>query len=182
MKGSLLSREIAEPYAQALMSVAKSHHVMEGIGEDIRNLLSLTESSPELRDFINSPVIQGTDKQAVLRRLIGDSGSPYLLNFLLLLIDKGRAPFLEAICQQYLVLLRQQTNTVLAEVTAARELTDEQRHAVSEKVKELTGAQAVELKSDVNPELIGGVVIKVGSQIFDASLKGQLRRLSISLQ
>lgn len=182
MKGSLLSTEIAEPYAQALMSVASSHHVMEGIGEEIRSLLSLLEGSPELQDFINSPVIQGTDKQAVLRRIVNDSGSPYLLNFLLLLVDKGRAPFLGAICQQYLVLLREQTNTVLAEVTSARDLTDEQRHAVSNKVKELTGAQAVELKSEVEPELIGGVVIKVGSQIFDASLRGQLRRLGVSLQ
>ena len=182
MKGSLLSSEIAEPYAQALMSVANSHHVMEGIGEEIRSLLSLLEGSPELRDFISSPVIQGTDKQAVLRRIVSDSGSPYLLNFLLLLVDKGRAPFLEAICQQYLVLLREQTNTVLAEVTSARDLTDEQCQAVSDKVKDLTGAQAVELKSEVDPELIGGVVIKVGSQIFDASLRGQLRRLGVSLQ
>jgi F-type H+-transporting ATPase subunit delta len=182
MKGSLLSTEIAEPYAQALMSVGKSHHVMEGIGEEIRYLLSLLESSPELRDFIDSPIIQATDKKAVLRRLAGDSGSPYLLNFLMFLVDKGRSPFLEAICQQYLALLRQQTNTVLALVTSARELTDEQRHAVSDKVRELTGAQAVELKTEVEPELIGGVVIKVGSQIFDASLRGQLRRIGLSLQ
>ena len=56
------------------------------------------------------------------------------------------------------------------------------RSAVSDKVKDLTGAQAVELKSEVDPELIGGVVIKVGSQIFDASLRGQLRRLGVSLQ
>jgi F-type H+-transporting ATPase subunit delta len=182
MKGSLLSTEIAEPYAQGIMSVAQSHHVMEGIGEEIRALLSLMESSPELRDFIGSPVIQAADKKAVLRRIAGESGSPYLLNFLLFLVDKGRAPFLEAICQQYLAQLRQQTNTVLAEVTSARELTDEQRHAVSDKVRELTAAQAVELKAEVDPNLIGGFVIKVGSQVFDASLRGQLRRIGLSLQ
>lgn len=178
---TLLSTEIAEPYAQALMSVAQSHHLLEGLGEDIRSLLDLLEDSPELRDFIGNPVIQNKDKKAVLRRIVGGETSPYLLNFLMLLVDKGRAIFLEKICQQYLELLRQQTNTVLAEVTSAAELTDEQRHTVSNKVKELTGAQAVELKTSIDSDLIGGLVIRVGSQVFDLSLRGQLRRLSFNL-
>lgn len=178
---TLLSTEIGEPYAQALMSVAQAHHILEGLGEDIRSLLHLLENSPELRDFISSPIVQSADKQAVLRRVVGGETSPYLLNFLMLLVDKGRAPFLEKICQQYLELLRQQTNAVLAEITAAADLTDEQRHAVSNKVKELTGARTVELKTTIDSDLIGGLIIRVGSQVFDLSLRGQLRRLSLTL-
>ncbi|MFM7191305.1 MAG: ATP synthase F1 subunit delta, partial [Microcystaceae cyanobacterium] len=116
-----------------------------------------------------------------LRRILGENSNHYLLNFLMLLVDKRRIVFLSAVCQQYLDLLRQLTNTVLAEVVSALTLTDEQRHTVTDKVKQLTGANAVELKTTVDPDIIGGVIIKVGSQVFDSSLKGQLRRISLSL-
>ncbi|MEM8777750.1 MAG: ATP synthase F1 subunit delta [Cyanobacteria bacterium P01_G01_bin.49] len=181
MKGSLLSTEIAEPYAQALMSLAESNNITEPIGDNCRAILELLEDSPDLQNFISSPVIKEEDKRAVLNRILGDEIHHYLRNFVMLLVDKRRITFLEEVCQQYLALLRKLTNTVLAEVTASTELNDEQRQAVNEKIKALTGAQSVEMKTKNDPEIIGGVIIKVGSQIFDASLRGQLRRISVSL-
>ncbi|PSF37473.1 F0F1 ATP synthase subunit delta [Aphanothece hegewaldii CCALA 016] len=181
MKGSALSTEIAEPYAQALMSLAQDRNLTEQFGQDIRALLNLLQNSQDLRLFLESPVVQITDKKAVLERVVGEDSNNYLKRFLLLLIDKRRIVFLEEVCQQYLELLRKLTNTVLAEVTATTELSEEQRQSVAEKVKALTGAQAVEIKTSVDPDLLGGVVIKVGSQVYDASLRGQLRRISLSL-
>lgn len=139
MKGSLLSTEIAEPYAQALMSLAETHQITESVGEDCRGILNILEESSDLRAFINSPVIKEDDKKAVLNQILGDDIHHYLRNFVMLLVDKRRILFLEEICQQYLALLRQLTNTVLAEVTSATELNEEQRRAVSDKVKALTG-------------------------------------------
>ncbi|WP_035798143.1 ATP synthase F1 subunit delta [Crocosphaera chwakensis] len=181
MKGSLFSSEIAEPYAQALMSLAESHDITRSVGDNCRDILEILEESAELRAFISSPVIKDEDKRAVLNRILGDDIHHYLRNFLMLLVDKRRIVFLEAICQQYLALLRKLTNTVLAEVTASTELSDRQRRDVIDKIKALTGAESVELKTDNDPDLIGGVIIKVGSQVFDASLRGQLRRIGISL-
>lgn len=181
MKGALYSSEIAEPYAQALMSLAQTNHLTEVFGENIRSLLDLLEESPELETVLSSPVVKDEDKKAILRRILGENSNHYLLNFLMLLVDKRRIVFLSAVCQQYLDLLRQLTNTVLAEVVSALTLTDEQRHTVTYKVKQLTGANAVELKTTVDPDIIGGVIIKVGSQVFDSSLRGQLRRISLSL-
>ncbi|NEO51030.1 MAG: ATP synthase F1 subunit delta, partial [Moorea sp. SIO4A3] len=71
--------------------------------------------------------------------------------------------------------------TVLAEVSSAIELSEAQQESVREKVKSLTGANQVELDTKIDPDVIGGVIIKVGSQIFDASLKGQLRRIGMAL-
>jgi F-type H+-transporting ATPase subunit delta len=99
----------------------------------------------------------------------------------MLLVDKRRIFFLSAICQSYLQLLRKLTNTVLAEVVTALKLTDNQRQTVTDKVKQLTGANEVELTTTIDPDIIGGVIIKVGSQVFDSSLRGQLRRISLSL-
>ena len=99
----------------------------------------------------------------------------------MILVDRRRIIFLEGICQHFRTLLRKLNNIVLAEVTSAVELTDEQRQAVIDKVKSITQAQDVELVNRLDQGLIGGVIIKVGSQVIDASLRGQLRRLSISL-
>lgn len=181
MKGQLFSSEVAAPYSQALMSIAQSHDLTDQFGNDIRALLGLLEASPDFRELIGNPVIQESDKKAVLQRIAGEETNPYLMNFLMLLVDKRRIFFLPEICQQFLALLRKLKNVVLAEVLSATELTEVQRQGVVEKIKTLTGAQDVELKTTVDRDLIGGVIIKVGSQIFDASLRGQLRRISLSL-
>lgn len=100
----------------------------------------------------------------------------------MLLVDKRRIMFLETIGQQYLELLRKLNQVVLAEVTSAKELEDEQKQRIVEKVKGMTDANDVELKTSIDPSLIGGVIIKVGSKVIDASLRGQLRRISVSLK
>ncbi|MDR9403614.1 MAG: ATP synthase F1 subunit delta, partial [Halothece sp. Uz-M2-17] len=112
----------------------------------------------------------------------GEGLHQYLLNFLQLLIDKKRTAFLAGILEQFLALVRERTSTVLAELTSVTELTQEQRDRVIEKVKAMTNANDVEIETTLDPSLIGGVVIKVGSQVLDASLRGQLRRIGLSLE
>jgi F-type H+-transporting ATPase subunit delta len=181
MKGSTINPEAVAPYAQALMSVAQRASITDQVGEDVRSLLNLMDSSEQLRDFIANPFVTTEKKKAVLGQIIGESIHPYLRNFLMLLVDRRRILLLEAICQQYLTLLRQLNQTVLAEVISAVELTEAQQQAVREKVIAMTNAASVELNNKLDPDLIGGVIIKVGSQVVDASLRGQLRRLSLRL-
>ena len=131
--------------------------------------------------LIANPFIQAEDKKAVIRQILGEGANPNLRNFLLLLVDKRRIIFLEAILKQYLTLLRQFNQTVLAEVISAIPLSEAQEQAVRQKVIAITNARQVELETKIDSDLIGGVIIKVGSQVIDASLKGQLRRLSLRL-
>ncbi|OKH27367.1 ATP synthase F1 subunit delta [Chroogloeocystis siderophila] len=180
MKGGAAT-QIVEPYAQALMSVARNHNLTERFGEDIRALLNILENSEQLRDFLANPFVSVEDKKAVLQRVVGEGINPYLRNFLMLLVDRRRILLLEEICKQFLAILRQLNQTVLAEVVSAVDLTEEQQQAVREKVIAMTNAREVELDTKIDPDLIGGVIIKVGSQVFDASIRGQLRRLSLRL-
>ena len=180
MAGTLVSSEISEPYAQALMSLAQQSDLAEQFGETFRDLESLLSESREFKDFVQNPVIGNEDKKVVLKQVMGDA-NPYLTNFMMLLVDKRRIVFLEPIVEQYLSLLRKLNQTALAEVISARELSDEQKENIVEKVKGIVEARNVELKTSVDPNLIGGVIIKVGSKVIDASLRGQLRRISISL-
>lgn len=181
MSGTLVSSEIAEPYAQALMSLAQQNNLTEQFGNGCRELDNLMEESEEFSDFIANPIIDSEAKKAVLRQVMGEGASPYLINFLMLLVDKRRIVFLKEILAQFSALLRKLNNTVLAEVISAQELNDGQKQALVDRVKAMTEAQDVELKINVNPQLIGGVIIKVGSQVIDASVRGQLRRIGMSL-
>ena len=180
MAGTLVSSEISEPYAQALMSLAQQNDLADQFGDTFRDLDALLSQSQEFKEFILNPVIKNEDKKAVLKQVMGDA-NPYLTNFMMLLIDKRRIIFLESIVEQYLSLLRKRNQIVLAEVISARELNDEQKGNIVERVKGIVEARDVELKTKVDPSLIGGVIIKVGSKVIDASLRGQLRRISVSL-
>ncbi len=181
MNSTLSLTEVAEPYAQALMSVAQSNHITDQIGEDARSILGLLGESEDFRLLVSSPLIEADKKKAVLRQIVEGQVQPYMLNFLMLLIDRGRVLVLPEICDQYLVLLRQLRQAVLAEVTSAVELSDEQKETIRQKVLATTSANEVELQTRVDPELLGGVVIKVGSQVIDASLRGQLRQIGLKL-
>ncbi len=99
----------------------------------------------------------------------------------MLLVDRGRILFLQGIGQQYLVLLRKLNQTVLAEITSAHPLTEAQQNTLTEKVKAMTNARSVEVSTTIDPDLLGGVIIKVGSRVVDASLRGQLRRIGMKL-
>ena len=181
MKGSLVSAQVLGPYAEALMSVAQSNNLIDRFGEDVGSLLDLLKNSNELQTILESPVVQEDAKKAVLRQIGGEQVHPYMMNFLMILVERRRILFLEGILKQFQALLRQLKQTVVAEVTSAVELTDAQRQSVAEKVKAMTSAHDVELDSKIDPDLIGGVIIKVGSQVIDASLRGQLRRIGLSL-
>ena len=181
MRDSIVNSEILAPYAQALMSLAESHQLTDRFGQDVGLLLDLLESSEELRQFLASPLVQAESKKAVLRQVVGEQAHPYVLRFLMILVERGRIIFLAGVCKQYQDLLRKLNQTVLAEVTSAVELSADQENSIRQRVIEITGARQVELANRLEPELIGGVIIKVGSQIIDASLRGQLRRIGMQL-
>ncbi len=176
-----ITAEITEPYAEALMSVAQAHNIVQDIGEQVQSLKNIYQSCQDLRQFLASPLIKAQDKKEVIRKAFGSQIHPFLLNFLLLLVDRRRIGFAQAIFDKYLEVLRRLSNTVLAEVTTAVPLSEGQRETLVNKIRSLTGAQAVELDMRVDPSLVGGVIIKIGSQVYDASIRGQLRRLAQAL-
>lgn len=181
MRSTLLSSEIAEPYAQALLSIARDNNLLDQISEDVSSLLTLLSESEDFRQCMTNPIFKAEDKKAIIRQGIGNQLHPFTQNFLLILIDRGRIVFLEPICKQFQALVRQLNQTVLAEITSAVLLSEAQQEALRQKVIAMTQAHQVELDIKVDPDLLGGVLIKVGSQIIDASLRGQLRRIGTRL-
>lgn len=181
MKGGSLATAVFEPYARALLSLAQEHGLIDRFSEDVSDWVTLLEGSPELQQFLENPLLESGKKKAALQQIAGDQLHPYLRSFTMLLVDRRRIMFLLGICKQFQALLRELNQTVLAEVSSAVELNGDQQEAIRQKVVSMTGARQVDLAISLNPELIGGVIVKVGSQVIDSSLRGQLRRVSLKL-
>lgn len=173
--------EVSAPYAQALLSIAQSKDSVDALSKVVADLLNLLKESDELSAFLASPITDNNAKKAVLCQVLGDEANPQIKNFLMLLVDRGRIYLVEPILQQFQAKVRELNQTVLAEVVSAVELSDEQKETVRRKVQRMTEAKSVELASRIDPDLIGGVVIQIGSQVLDASIRGQLRRIGLQL-
>ncbi|MEO1432623.1 MAG: ATP synthase F1 subunit delta [Cyanobacteria bacterium J06633_8] len=181
MGNNTATAAVSRPYAEALMSIAQSNNVADKFDSDVRSLLNLIKESQALQNFFANPFISGEDKKGVISKILSDDTNPIFRNFLMLLVDRRRITLVEDIAEEYLAKLRELNQTVLAEVISAVPLTDEQQQTIKEKVKSMTDAREVELNSTIDSDIIGGVIIKVGSQVVDSSLRGQLRRLSLNL-
>jgi F-type H+-transporting ATPase subunit delta len=181
MMNDSMTAEITTPYAQALMAIAKDANAADQVGQEVSDLLEVLDSSEELSTFLMNPLMTAEPKKGVLRQIAEGKVSPFLLSFLLLLVDRGRVTLLPEILKQYQALLRELNQTVLANVTSAVELSDDQKNAIRDRVKAMTDARNVELSVEIDLSLLGGLIVEVGSQVIDASLRGQLRRIGLQL-
>jgi F-type H+-transporting ATPase subunit delta len=182
MQGNnVVSNTFLNPYAEAMMSVAESQNLLDKFNENCNTVLQVLNDSADLQQFVDSPIVKATDKKAVIQKVFGESVDPMMLNLIMVLVDRGRISFLAGVCRQYQVMLRKLRGDVLAEVTTAVALTEAQTSSIKDRVKAMTGANNVDITAKIEPNIVGGVIIKVGSQIIDSSLRSQLRLIGMSL-
>jgi F-type H+-transporting ATPase subunit delta len=176
-----LLNSIATPYAEALLQVAESREETDTVAEQAKTLLTVLRSSPELKAALASPVLEPEAKKAALAKLFNDQVTPSVQNLLKLLADRQRLPMMEAVLMRFLELYRELRHITLAKVTSASSLSEEQQAELNRKVQAIAGSKSVEFDLVVDPSLIGGFIVSMGSQVIDASLSGQVRRLGLAL-
>jgi len=176
-----LLNTITTPYAEAFLQLSEASGNTAEVVAQARQLLALWNESPELREAMASPVLEIEAKKAAITKLFSDQVSPTFLNLLKLLADRQRVGYLDAVLERFLELYRDQNQIALATVTSAEALSDDQLARLTEQVKAVAGTDKVEINTAVDPALIGGFVLKVGSKVIDASLSGQVRRLGLAL-
>ncbi|EDY37689.1 ATP synthase F1, delta subunit [Cyanobium sp. PCC 7001] len=176
-----LLNTIATPYAEALLQVAESRRETDTVADQVRGLLRVWNSSAELRAAMASPVLEPEAKKAALAALFGADLTASLQNLLKLLADRQRITVLDAVLLRFLELYRDLRQITLARVTAATPLSDDQQSQLNERVKAIAGTDSVEFEIQIDPSLIGGFIVSMGSQVIDASLSGQVRRLGLAL-
>tara|TARA_Y100001968_G_scaffold312148_1_gene334981 strand:- start:13172 stop:13720 length:549 start_codon:yes stop_codon:yes gene_type:complete len=176
-----LLNTITTPYAEAFLQVAESRNEVDEVVNQSKSILKLWNASPEFQEAMASPVLEVGSKKAALEKLFSNQVTPSFLNLLKLLADRNRIGFLNSVLERLLELYREQRNIALATVTSASELTEDQQSVLLKKVQALAGTDNLELDLKIDPSLIGGFVINVGSKVIDASLSGQVRRLGLAL-
>jgi len=176
-----LLNTITTPYAEAFLQVAESRNEVDEVVDQSKSILELWTASPEFRHAMGSPVLEVEAKKAALEKLFSKDLSPSFLNLLKLLADRNRIGLLDSVLERVLELFREQRNIALATVTSASELNEDQQAELLKKVQVLAGTDNLELNLKVDPELIGGFIVNVGSKVIDASLSGQVRRLGLTL-
>jgi len=176
-----LLNNITTPYAEAFLQVAESRKEVDQIVDQSKSLLELWSQSPEFSDAMSSPILEIESKKKVLEKIFAKEVSPSLMNLLKLLADRQRIGYLNSVLERLLELYREQRNIALATVTSATSLTEDQQEKILKTVQSVAGTDNLELDLKVDPNLIGGFIINVGSKVIDASLSGQVRRLGLAL-
>jgi F-type H+-transporting ATPase subunit delta len=167
---------IAEKYAVALLQVAQEQKTVDDIAAEMRAIEQLVGSHPSLKATLEHPRVKAGEKLDALRRDLKEKLSSTMENFLMLLIMKKRIKHLKAVADHFERLCYEIKGKAIARVLTAMPLTAQQRDVLTQKLSQMFG-MSVELKEEVKPGLIGGMMIYLGDQRMDGSVLGQLERM-----
>jgi F-type H+-transporting ATPase subunit delta len=173
----LKGRAVARRYAKALIDLAGRDDRLEEIGAQLRQHRELLDTNAELQRILYNPGINTEVKTGILERILERTQpAPLLRSFMLLLVEKDRLRQFDLICEHYEHMANERLRRVVARVTTAVELDGSQRQAVMQKLTRLTQKEVM-LETQVDPAILGGLVVRIDHVILDGSLQGQLTRL-----
>jgi ATP synthase F1 delta subunit len=167
--------EIADVYARALFQVAEERDTLDDVHEQLGQFADALSENRNLMQFFFSPYFSSEEKKGALERAI-EGGNPEFVNFLEALIERHRMPVIFRIRDRYDHMWEEARKLLPVEVTSAIELDEAIVQSIGERVGEQTGRK-VELSSRVDPEILGGLVLRVGNLVLDASIVNRLEQL-----
>jgi F-type H+-transporting ATPase subunit delta len=173
---------LAERYAAALFELADERHALDEVAGDARELRAMLQGSGDLLRLVRSPVLSRADQGRAMAALAANAKLSKLTADFIAVVARNRRLFaVPAMIEAYLRKLAERRGEVTAEITAAQPLTDAQQGALSEQLRRVVGGR-VAIDVQVDPSLLGGMIVKIGSRMVDGSLKGQLQRLQLSMK
>ena len=167
---------VSRRYAQALTEEAQKAGSLDAVDADVALLTETLDGSRELRLALTSPVVPHAKKEAVLQSLFGDKLSDLSLRFLRLLVQNQRNGQIPSILNAYRALRDERTGTVEATVRTAKPMSAEERDRLQTALEARADA-TVRMRVEIDPALIGGLVVRVGDTVYDRSVRHQLETL-----
>jgi len=171
--------EIARVYADALFRAAKEAGKLDRIHEQLGQLVDALEASRDMQLFLFSPYFSSTEKSEGLHRAV-EGAEPELTNFLDLLNEKHRMPAIFRVRRQFDAMWAKENKRLEVTVTSAVELDPGVAERLGEEIEKQTGNK-VELTSRVDGDILGGLVLRVGNMVLDASIRNRLEKLRKSV-
>jgi F-type H+-transporting ATPase subunit delta len=167
--------EIAAVYARSLFEVAKEQDKLDVVREQLGQFADALNADRDLQVFFFSPYFSTVEKQDGLDRAVSDA-EPILVNFLKLLIENHRSPVIFRVRRVVDELWQEENKLLPVQVTSAVELDQATVRQIGDRIAEQTGRK-VELSASVEPDILGGLVVRVGNSILDASIRNRLEQL-----
>jgi F-type H+-transporting ATPase subunit delta len=172
---------IANRYGRALADVVLQKGEPVEVQEELRGFVQMFQSSAEMREVFSNPTISQQQQRAVIDAMIAiTKPRPTTVNFLRVIVGHYRFQFLPEIYEAFSRILDERLNIVSAQITTAHPINDEQQTLLADQLRKVTGKE-VRLKFTTDPEIIGGVVTHIGSEIYDGSIRNQLEILRTRL-
>jgi F-type H+-transporting ATPase subunit delta len=166
---------VARTYARALFEAAKDEGRVEPVRDELATFVQAVDEVPELRALIRNPELDPQTKATALDAVL-EGADELIRNFVRVVTRKGRAAQLDEIAREYEALVAAEEQILSVELTTAYELSDDEASSIVKQIEEASG-QRVEAARTVDPDLIGGLVLKAGSLEVDSSVRGRLDRL-----
>ncbi len=170
----------AQRYAQALYDFAKEETVLGPLRQDIQALTELMHQSPELKFFVQNPIIPVTKRRAVVENLFKDRLHPLTYRFLFFLINKGKLRYLSEIFERFNELHEEARGRLKVRLLSAVELKADQIKKIADKLQNHFG-KVISAETQIDPDLLGGFKVQIRDQIYDFTIKEQLRRFEESV-
>jgi F-type H+-transporting ATPase subunit delta len=167
---------VARSYAAALFELGEKHNVHDELAVGLNTLTSLLDGDPLIRTFVETPKLDAQRKQRALRAALEHRVSPLFMNFLLVVLRKRRQRLLRDMAREYGALLDEKMNRLHAHVTLAHEPDDVTEDRIRRELSRILGKTVVP-HIHVNPEILGGIIVRYGDRVVDASLRRRLLAL-----
>ena len=173
---------LAERYAAALFELADERRILDDIAADLRQLRAMLEASSDFLRLIRSPILSRAEQANAIGAVAESAGLARLVRDFLVVVARNRRLFaIPAIINAYLTKLATRRGEVNAQVTAAQPLSEAQLTVLNAQLRRTIGSR-VSVDVRVDPGLIGGIIVKVGSQMVDGSVKSKLQRLQLAMK
>ena len=173
---------LAQRYATALFELADERRAIDAVAADLDTIAAMIAAAPDLRRVLRSPVLKREEQARALEAVLKQGGISDLTRQFAGLVARNRRLFaFEDMIRAFRALLAQRRGEITAEVTAAAALSSQQLEAITDALRRAYGAK-VKVSPLVDPALLGGLVVRVGSRMVDSSLKTKLQRLQLALK
>ncbi|BBB91527.1 MAG TPA: ATP synthase F1 subunit delta [Methylomusa anaerophila] len=176
----MLMNQLAQRYSQAIYEIASEKNMMDQVEAQLNLVQSAIAGYSDLSTLMYHPQVPAQAKKETVNKIFANELDDFVRNFLFLLIDKRREAALPAIVREYVKLANAARNILEAEVITAKALNPEQQRTLADKISKVTCKKVV-LKSHVNEEILGGVIVKIGDKLIDGSVVRQLKSLQAAL-
>ena len=173
---------VSDRYASALYDLAAEKKLVDPVVEDLSNLKNILKDNKELSLVVKSPLITSIDKLNIFESLLKKINANELTSTFLKVIEKNkRFSSLASIITQFMNINSQKRGDVLADITSADELNDDQKNNITNQLKSILGDK-LSLSFDVDKSIMGGLIVKVGSKMIDTSLANKINKLKIAMK